>query len=117
MTGPHLKYLYALLNSDPVTWIFKRFYAGGGLGNEGFRYKKQFLENLPIPRPDIRDEKDIVEAIEEIIKIAEQNDYPNNKEKTSVVKEFEELINDYIYKLYGFSELEINYIQNSILEQ
>jgi hypothetical protein len=117
MTGPHLKYIYALLNSDPITWIFRKFYAGGGLGKEGFRYKKQFLEKLPIPQPDIDDEKDIVEAIEEIINIAEQNDYPSNKEKTRVVKEFEELINDYIYNLYGFSELEINYVQNSILKQ
>jgi len=117
MTGPHLKYIYALLNSDPVTWIFRKFYAGGGLGKEGFRYKKKFLEKLPIPQPDNDDEKDIVEAIEEIINIAEQNDYPSNKEKTRLVKEFEELINDYIYKLYGFSELEINYVQNSILKQ
>ena len=81
------------------------------------RYKKKFLEKLPIPQPDNDDEKDIVEAIEEIINIAEQNDYPSNKEKTRLVKEFEELINDYIYKLYGFSELEINYVQNSILKQ
>ena len=32
-----------------MAWIFKRFYAGGGLGEEGYRYKKAFMINLPIP--------------------------------------------------------------------
>ena len=42
ITGEHIKYICALLNSKPVTYFFKKFYAGGGLGNEGFRYKKEF---------------------------------------------------------------------------
>jgi len=49
ITGEGLEYLYHLLHSKPVTYFFKTFYAGGGLGNEGYRYKKVFLEKLPIP--------------------------------------------------------------------
>jgi hypothetical protein len=49
LTGNYLKYLIALLNTDFITYIFKRFYAGGGLGESGFRYKKAFIELLPIP--------------------------------------------------------------------
>jgi hypothetical protein len=26
-------------------------YAGGGLGEDGYRYKKKFLENMPVPVP------------------------------------------------------------------
>lgn len=49
ITGANLKYLYQVFNCDLVAFIFKRFYAGGGLGEEGYRYKKAFLERLPIP--------------------------------------------------------------------
>ena len=50
LSGEHLEYLVEYLNSPIVAWIFKTFYAGGGLGESGFRYKKKFLVNLPIPR-------------------------------------------------------------------
>jgi len=49
MTGLNLDFLLTLLNSKPVTYIFKKFYAGGGLGDSGLRYKKAFLELLPLP--------------------------------------------------------------------
>ena len=50
MTGECLSFLYYAFHSKIVTFLFKRFYAGGGLGDEGYRYKKLFLEKLPIPR-------------------------------------------------------------------
>ena len=51
MTGERLEYLSILLHSKILTFIFKTYYAGGGLGSEGYRYKKAFLEKLPIPIP------------------------------------------------------------------
>ncbi len=48
MTGKSMKYICGLLNSKPVTYFFKQWYASGGLGEEGYRYKKAFLENLPL---------------------------------------------------------------------
>lgn len=53
MSGEHLEALIKYLNSPIVAWIFKRFYAGGGLGEEGYRYKKAFLINLPLPTVDL----------------------------------------------------------------
>ena len=50
MTGNNLEYLYHLLHSKIITYFFKTFYAGGGLGGDGYRYKKAFLERLPIPQ-------------------------------------------------------------------
>ena len=29
--------------------LYKKFYSGGGLGGRGLRFKKEFLERLPIP--------------------------------------------------------------------
>ena len=49
MTGQHLEYLLAVLQSSSGAYFFRHFYAGGGLGDEGFRYKKAFLIQLPIP--------------------------------------------------------------------
>ena len=50
ISGEHLTELVEFLNSSIIAWIFKTFYAGGGLGESGFRYKKKFLINLPVPR-------------------------------------------------------------------
>lgn len=49
MTGKHLDYLYPLFHSKCVTFFFKTFYAGGGLGESGYRYKKAFFEKVPVP--------------------------------------------------------------------
>ena len=50
LCGEHLEYLVKLLNSKTLAFLFKKYYAGGGLGEKGYRYKKAFLENLPIPK-------------------------------------------------------------------
>ncbi|MFV8340708.1 class I SAM-dependent DNA methyltransferase [Flavobacterium sp. LB3P21] len=99
MTGSNLKYILALLNSKPVSFFFKTFYAGGGLGEEGYRYKKIFLEKLPIPRLD--ENERIEELINEI--------YYIEKEKKDTA-EVEMKIDEIIYKLYDLSKEEINHI-------
>ena len=58
MSGECLEVLVNYLNSPIVAWIFKRFYAGGGLGEEGYRYKKAFMINLPIPTTAIENYTD-----------------------------------------------------------
>ena len=50
LTGEHLPYLYNLFHSKAISYFFKTFYAGGGLGDSGYRYKKTFFEKLPIPK-------------------------------------------------------------------
>ena len=49
MTGNGIDALYHAFHTKIVTFLFKRLYAGGGLGYEGYRYKKAFFEKLPIP--------------------------------------------------------------------
>ncbi|WP_221407556.1 TaqI-like C-terminal specificity domain-containing protein [Weeksella virosa] len=84
MTGEHLEYLYHLLNSKTATYFFKTFYAGGSLGNEGFRYKKAFLEKLPIPI---------------------------NNENIEINKDN---ANDVIFKLYKLDTSEIEFLENQL---
>lgn len=60
MSGERLEVLVNYLNSPIVAWIFKRFYAGGGLGEDGYRYKKAFIMNLPVPMIYIDDCSDSI---------------------------------------------------------
>lgn len=52
MTGQNIDYLIDRLNSPIIARIFKRFYAGWWLGEDWYRYKKAFLEKLPLPKPN-----------------------------------------------------------------
>jgi hypothetical protein len=93
LTGENLEYLVACFNSKPVTYFFKTFYAGGGLGEKGYRYKKAFLVNLPIP------------------KIKNIN-YNNDIFKELILQNKTDKIDKIIYEIYNLSSDEIEYIEN-----
>ena len=76
ITGEKLKYLTALLNSRPVTYIFKMFYAGGELVGK-YRYKKAFLERLPIPNPSCKSELIFEELVNKILAAKKENPKAN----------------------------------------
>ena len=62
MTGVDLEYLYNIFHSGTFTYFFKRFYAGGGLGDEGYRYKKAFFERVPVPKMKRTQNQIIIES-------------------------------------------------------
>ena len=93
LTGENLEYLVKVFNSKITAYLFKTFYAGGGLGEAGFRYKKAFFENLPIPRID----KQQIQSVEK----------SNNDEEISIQ----------LGKIYGFSPTEIDYIARKVDEE
>ncbi|EAL9771884.1 class I SAM-dependent DNA methyltransferase [Campylobacter lari] len=108
LTGENLKYLIAFLNNDFVAFIFKTFYAGGNLGENGFRYKKAFLERLPIPKINSKNEKlanELISLVDEILNLKEQDKKANTKTQ-------EDKINSIVYKLYNLNEEEIKIIEN-----
>ncbi|MFV8239581.1 TaqI-like C-terminal specificity domain-containing protein [Aerococcus viridans] len=79
LIGDNLESLIKYLNSNTVAWIFKHFYAGGGLG-EGFRYKKAFIEKLPIPKNILTQDND------ELIESQIQNILDLNDEEIEYIK-------------------------------
>ena len=89
MTGDRIKYIYCFLHHPIITFAFKKFYAGGGLGDKGYRYKKQFVEKIPIPIPDKKTER-------QIEKLLEKKNYDK--------------IDEIVFGLYGLTEEEIIYI-------
>ncbi|MEA3432842.1 MAG: class I SAM-dependent DNA methyltransferase, partial [candidate division WOR-3 bacterium] len=111
MTGKGLKYLIVILNSKPVTFFFKQFYAGGGLGESGYRYKKAFLEQLPIPKISESDQKPFIDLVNKILSLAQSSDYLENPQKQAKVKEYEHQIDRTVYKLYDLTPKEIEIIE------
>lgn len=128
LTGENLKYLIALLNSKFISFVFKTFYAGGGLGGEGYRYKKKFLEHLPVPKitkenQNLADE--LVNLVDTILVIkschteasAEVSQNINNRDISlnaqydKDTSELQSQIDNLVFKLYNLNEAEIKLIK------
>jgi hypothetical protein len=105
ISGEKLKYLTALLNSKCVTFLFKNFYMGGDLVGK-IRYKKVFLEQIPIPYPEKYDENEIIVRVNQILELKKENP----KTDTSIL---EKEIDQMVYKLYGLTLDEIKIVENS----
>ena len=99
ITGEKLKYLTALLNSKAVTFLFKSFYMGGELVGK-IRYKKAFLEQVPLPYPTKKEESEIENLVNQILEHKKEN---QNTDTT----ELENKIDVLVYKLYNFSYEEV----------
>ena len=126
MTGKYVKYICGLLNSTPVTYFFKEWYAGGGLGEEGYRYKKAFLENLPIPtitsanEPIVKQIEMLVDKIltakksNENVLAFEESQLSKDAQGTIDTSEWEKEIDLLVYKLYNLTYEEVKIIDPEI---
>ena len=109
MTGKNLKYLIAILNSKTFTFLFKNFYSGGFLGNKGYRYKKVYLEKVPIPVPDKKNLNLIEKNVKDIIKFHLKKDSQN----LIKIKESENNIEKLVQNIYQLTSEEIILINQS----
>lgn len=91
LTGKHLKFLLALLNSKLIEFSFRQFYSIT-LGTEGLRWLAQYVENLPIVKPTELSRNRIITLLDE--------------------KNLQE-IEWFVYTLYGLTEDEIAFISSS----
>ena len=106
ITGDSIKYLTACLNSKLLTIVFRKFYAGGDLRGDTFRYKKEFLNHLPVP--DISKELQLpFEIFIDYIQFLYEVD------KNDLGIYFEKMIDAMVYELY-FSE-EIKKVKGEVL--
>ncbi|GAA7613876.1 class I SAM-dependent DNA methyltransferase [Helicobacter pylori] len=107
LTGEHLCYLLGMLHSKLITFAFKTFYAGGGLGESGYRYKKAFIERLPIPKitPENQElARKITDGAKAILEAKEKDPKANTKE-------LEKEIDALVYQLYHLTDEEIKIIE------
>ncbi|GAA9051878.1 class I SAM-dependent DNA methyltransferase [Helicobacter pylori] len=108
LTGEHLHYLLGMLHSKLITFAFKTFYAGGGLGESGYRYKKAFIERLPIPQITEKNQKladKITDCAKAILEAKEKDPKANTQE-------LEKEIDALVYQLYNLTDEEIKTIEN-----
>ncbi|GAA8113968.1 class I SAM-dependent DNA methyltransferase [Helicobacter pylori] len=108
LTGEHLRYLLGMLHSKLITFAFKTFYAGGGLGESGYRYQKAFIERLPIPQitPQNQELADKITALVDKILKSKEKDPKANTQK------LEKEIDALVYQLYNLTDEEIKIIEN-----
>ncbi|MGL2476578.1 Eco57I restriction-modification methylase domain-containing protein, partial [Helicobacter pylori] len=106
LTGEHLHYLLGMLHSKLITFAFKTFYAGGGLGESGYRYKKAFIERLPIPQITEKNQEladKITDCAEQILKA---------KDPKANTQGLEKEIDALVYQLYHLTDEEIKIIED-----
>ncbi|MCQ2759602.1 class I SAM-dependent DNA methyltransferase [Helicobacter pylori] len=108
LTGEHLRYLLGMLHSKLITFAFKTFYAGGGLGESGYRYKKAFIERLPIPQITEKNQ----ELARKIIALVEQILVLKEKDLKANTQKLEKEIDALVYQLYNLTDEEIKIIEN-----
>ncbi|GAA7098770.1 hypothetical protein Kyoto55A_05650 [Helicobacter pylori] len=107
LTGEHLRYLLGMLHSKLITFAFKTFYAGGGLGESGYRYKKAFIERLPIPQITPQNQElahKITDGTKQILKAKEKDPKANTQK-------LEKEIDALVYQLYNLTDEEIKIIE------
>ncbi|GAA7022965.1 class I SAM-dependent DNA methyltransferase [Helicobacter pylori] len=107
LTGEHLHYLLGMLHSKLITFAFKTFYAGGGLGESGYRYKKAFIERLPIPKITPQNQelaRKITDGAKQILEAKEKDPKANTQK-------LEKEIDALVYQLYNLTDEEIKIIE------
>ncbi|WP_187869053.1 class I SAM-dependent DNA methyltransferase [Helicobacter pylori] len=108
LTGEHLRYLLGMLHSKLITFAFKTFYAGGGLGESGYRYKKAFIERLPIPKITEKNQ----ELADKITDCAERILKAKAKDPKANTQRLEKEIDALVYQLYNLTDEEIKIIED-----
>ncbi|ELP0255281.1 Eco57I restriction-modification methylase domain-containing protein [Campylobacter jejuni] len=99
------KYLLAILNSRLIVYYMQ--YISSHLGQGAFRWIRQYIEKLPIPKINSKNEKladELINLVDEILKAKEQD-------KNANTQELENKINSLVYKLYNLTEEEIKIIE------
>lgn len=99
LTGHSLKYLLAVLNSSVLDFYFPMISTDVRGGTR--RYTKQYVEQLPIPKIDIAEQKIFEVLVDFIQLLKEQSDEQNRVYATF----FEELVDACVFELYFYEHM------------
>jgi len=95
----NLKYLLGILNSSLIAFYFPMIATDLG---KGVRYKKQFVEQIPIPKMN-ENSSSIEELVDEILQ---------SKKEGKPTHDLEREIDFLVYDLYGLGSKEILFIES-----
>ena len=104
ISGDNLHYLLGILNSKAFTFFYKNFYCGGALGNKALRYKRDFLQKVPIPNATAEQQKPIIDLVDKILAAKKANPQADTSAEEAEIDRL-------VYQLYGLSEDEIKIVE------
>ncbi len=102
-----LKFINGLLNSNLLNKYFSNKYSIAHIAGGYLRFRKQFVENLPIKKFEKKEQQPIIDLVNQILISKKENP----KADTS---QLEKQIDDLVYKLYNLTPEEIQTIESSI---
>jgi len=100
--GTNLKYLLALLNSTIGKWLIMEYVTK--LDTGGYMMQKIFLDNIPIFCPNVKQEKEFISIVDEILQF---------KSEGKDTLELENDINKLVFKLYEITPEEQKIIEKN----
>ena len=106
MTGEHLKYLCALLNSKLARWFLQHKAPTSGMGV--LRWKKVYVQTIPITKISAAKQLPFVRLVDQIL--TAKNTYPNAE-----TGELERQIDELVYELYCLTETEVEAVEHSLV--
>ena len=98
MTGNHLKYICALLNSKLIRWFLQRTAPTSGMGT--LRWKKIYIEAIPIPQIPKEEQHPIINLVNQIL---QAKDATPPTDTTAL----EAQVDDLVHALYHLTPQEI----------
>ena len=102
LTGECVKYLCAVMNSKLIRWFLQNVAPTSGTGT--LRWKKVYVERLPIPRISPSEQRRFIQAVDSILQMKAE-DYDADTSET------EDEIDRAVYSLYGLSATEISIVE------
>lgn len=102
MTGDCIKYLCTLLNATLIRWFLQKTAPTSGMGT--LRWKKAYVETIPIPQLSVEKQRPFIELLESILTAKMIN--PNTD-----VSDIEAEIDQRVYELYGLTTVEISAVE------
>ena len=98
MTGECIKFLCGVLNAQLVRWYLGQIAPTSGMGT--LRWKKVYVETIPIPRGDAAQQRPLVRLVDRILEAKAAN-------PAADTAELEAEIDRRVYGLYGLTDEEI----------
>lgn len=99
ISGDNLKFILAILNSKVADFYLFQITATIAGGRK--RYTKQYIEQIPIPKIPVNEQKPFEKLADYLLILKEQED---TKTYSVILNHFEQILNAMVYELY-FEEL------------
>ena len=104
MIGNSIKYLCAVLNAKLIRWFLRQ--NSPQLGTEALRWKKVYVETIPIPKIPEESQQPFVALVDKIL--AAKAEGANED-----TREYEAEIDHLVYQLYNLTPSEIPTIEKT----